>query len=84
MGREERADHDGYASQRPDDVARQLQDAAHLLANTLDRLDEPSWTRTLVYNFPTPQQRSLRWAAVHTVHEVRHHLFDVRRDLSKS
>ena len=82
MGREERAEHDDYAGQRPDDVARQLQDAAQLLANVLDCLDQPSWTRTLIYNFPAPQERSLRWVAVHTVHEVRHHLLDVRRGLS--
>jgi ADP-ribose pyrophosphatase YjhB (NUDIX family) len=82
MGRDERAEHDGYASQSPEDVARQLQDAAQLLANVLDYLDERSWTRTLVYSFPTPQERSLRWVAVHTVHEVRHHLQDVRRGLN--
>src|SRR5687767_13780860 len=37
MGRDERAEHDGYATQRPDDVARQLRDAAAMLAQVLDR-----------------------------------------------
>jgi hypothetical protein len=81
MGRDERAEHDGYAGQNPDDVARQLQDAALLLGNVLDRLDESSWARTIIYNFPTPWERSLRWVAVHTVHEVQHHLQDVQRGL---
>jgi hypothetical protein len=81
MGRDERADKDGYATQAPDDVARQLPDAAHLLANVFDRLDEADWARTLIYNFPVPWERSLRWVAVHTVHEVRHHMKDVRRGL---
>jgi len=81
MGRDERVDHDGYSEQEPDVVARQLTDAALLLANVLDRLDGLSWDRTIVYNYPSPQERTLRWVAVHTVHEVTHHLADVRRQI---
>lgn len=84
MGRDERVEDDGYANQSPEDVARQLQDAARLLANVLERLDERTWTRTIIYSFPTLKERSLRWVAVHTVHEVRHHLLDVRRGFSSS
>ena len=79
MGRDERVEHDGYADQDPLDVARQLGDAAHLFANDLARLDPTEWDRTLMYNYPAVFERSLRWVAVHTVHEVRHHLLDVRR-----
>ena len=79
MGRDERVDHDGYAEQDPLDVARQLGDAARLFANDLARLDANEWDRTVMYNYPTTFERSLRWVAVHTVHEVRHHLLDVRR-----
>lgn len=81
MGRDERVDHDGYAEQDPEDVARQLTDAARLFANVLDRLDAESWARTVVYNYPRPTEKSLRWVAVHTVHEVRHHLGDIRGQL---
>ena len=35
--------------------------------------------RTLIYNYPEPAPRSIRWVAVHTLHEVMHHLGDVRR-----
>jgi len=79
MGRDERVEHDGYADQDPLDVARQLGDAALLFANDLGRLDPKEWDRTLMYNYPTTFERSLRWVAVHTVHEVRHHLLDARR-----
>ncbi len=79
MGRDERVEHDGYAEQDPLDVARQLSDAAQLFANDLSRLDAADWERVLMYNYPAPFERSLRWVAVHTVHEVRHHLLDVRR-----
>lgn len=81
MGRDERVEHDGYADQEVDAVARQLLDAASLFANVLDRLDRESWDRRIVYNFPSPRERTLRWVAVHTVHEVTHHLADVRRQL---
>ncbi len=82
MGREERVDHDGYAKQDPEDVARQLADAARLFANVLSRLDVSDWDRTVVYNYPAPAERSLRWVAVHTLHEVQHHTADVQRQLS--
>ena len=82
MGRDERALHDGYAEQQPVDVARQLNDAALMFANVLARLDDAGWERTLIYNYPTPSERSLRWVAVHTEHEVRHHLGDVRAQLA--
>jgi len=78
MGRDERVDHDGYNEQRPVDVARQLGDAALLFTGVLRRLDDSSWDRTLIYNYPEPSVRSLRWVAVHTLHEVTHHLRDVQ------
>ena len=68
-------------SKDPVRVARQLTDAAHLFANVLARLAPEDWERSVMYNYPKLFERSLRWVAVHTVHEVRHHLLDVRRQL---
>jgi hypothetical protein len=82
MGRDERVDHDGYAEQDPGAVARQLADAADLFARVLARLDPEDWDRSVIYNYPTVSERSLRWVAVHTMHEVRHHLLDVRRQFA--
>ena len=84
MGRDERADHDGYAEQRPLDVARQLRDAATLFAGVLARFDDDTWVRTAIYNFPAPAERSLAWIAVHTQHEVHHHLADVRAQVDEA
>jgi hypothetical protein len=81
MGRDERVDHDGYADQRPADVARQLEDAAGLFANVLARLGPDDWDRTALYNYPEPTERSLRWIAVHTVHELHHHRLDIVEQL---
>lgn len=79
MGRDERVEHEGYALQDPADVARQLIDAAALFANVLDRLPPADWERTLVYSYPAPAERTVRWVALHTLHELRHHLLDARR-----
>lgn len=81
MGRDERVEHDGYAEQAPKDVARQLTDAAQLFANVLARIGPGEWGRTVMYTYPQRSERSLEWVTVHTLHEVRHHLLDVRRQL---
>jgi hypothetical protein len=81
MGRDERVVHDGYREQDPRDVARQLTDAALLFANVLDRLGPEEWGRSVMYNYPARSERSLQWVAVHTVHEVQHHLLDVQSQI---
>jgi hypothetical protein len=83
MGRDERVDHDGYAEQDPEDVIRQAADAASMFTNVLARLGEGDWERRVTYNFPTPMERLLRWVAVHTVHEVEHHLGDARQTAAR-
>lgn len=77
MGRDERVAHDGYAESDPAEVAEEVTAAARLLANTLRRLDTPDWERRIVYNWPQRSERTLRWVALNTQHEVRHHLLDI-------
>lgn len=85
MGRDERVEHDGYNTQRPAEVARELGDAALLLSNVFCRLSADDWDRMIVYPYPYPDpepgERSLRWVATHTLHELHHHLFDIRRQI---
>ena len=83
MGRDERVVHDGYADQTPVEVAAEVTMTARLLANVLERLDAEDWERSLVYNWPERQERTLRWLATHTVHDVHHHLLDARRQLDR-
>jgi uncharacterized glyoxalase superfamily protein PhnB len=83
MGRDERVEADDYIDQQPVDVARQLGDAALLFSGVLGRLDERGWQRTLIYNYPDRATRTLAWVAVHTVHELVHHLGDVQRQLGQ-
>ena len=80
-GRDERVVHDGYAEQEPEDVARQLGDAAQMFSNVLARLTADDWNRTVIYHYPETCQRSLRWVAIHTMHEAQHHLLDIRRQV---
>ena len=82
MGRDERVEHDGYAGQDSQDVARQLVDAAAMFANDLDRLTPADWDRTVMYSYPKRWERSLRWVAVHTLHEVHHHRRDIEHQLA--
>ncbi|MFL6120382.1 DinB family protein [Actinophytocola sp.] len=82
MGRDERVEHDGYADQNPADVARQLSDAALLFTNVLRRLTAAAWAFTVLYRYPEPTERTLHWVALHTLHEVQHHLLDVQRQLT--
>jgi len=81
MGRDERVAHDGYADQEPLDVARQLADAAQMFCHVLGRLSGDDWNRTMLYNFPEASERSLRWVAVHTLHDVHHHLGDITHQI---
>ncbi len=81
MGRDERVEHDGYDSQDPEDVARQLTDAGLMFGGVLARFGAADWEREVLYPYPDPTPRTLAWVAVHTVHEARHHLMDVRRQL---
>jgi hypothetical protein len=84
MGRDERVEHDGYRVQQPGDVARQLRDAALMFTHVLGRLSPDEWSRTVTYNYPQRQERSLAWVAVHTEHEVLHHLRDIEMQLTGS
>ena len=54
-----------------------------MFANVLARLGPSDWDRTVIYNYPVATERSLRWVAEHTLHEVRHHLLDVRRQRAR-
>ena len=81
MGRDERVTHEGYAEQKPVEVAEELTMAARLLANVLHRLDATDWELRLIYNWPERTERTLRWVAANALHDVRHHLMDVHRQL---
>ena len=79
MRRDERAVELRYNEQDPAAVNDQIATAADALARTLEDLDAAGWKRTGLYNYPTPQLRTVEWIGRHTVHELRHHTVDVER-----
>ena len=84
MGRDERVELDGCASQGPADVARLLGDAAQLSGTDLDRLVGADCDRQASDSYPERAERSLRWLAIRTVREVRHHLGDVGEQIAET
>lgn len=78
MGRDVRVEHEGYAVQDPVDVVQEIAMAARLFAGVLDRLGPEDWRRGLLYSYPDWSERSIAWVAGHTLHEIRHHLRDIR------
>lgn len=79
MGRDERPALYRYAEQHPDVVAREILAAADAFAVVVDALDDQQLERTVTYNWPERNVRTLRWVAEHTVHELVHHRMDVKR-----
>ncbi|GIE99406.1 DinB family protein [Paractinoplanes rishiriensis] len=79
MGRDERAVLEAYNSQEMHLVLAALTGAAHRLARAFSALTPHEWERTGVYNWPTVEARDLLWLGRHTLHEVEHHLMDLRR-----
>ena len=81
MYRDERVELCGYDIHPLPEVLDQLVIAAELCATVFARLDRSAWTRPLTYNWPAPEAHDLAWLARHTLHEGRHHLWDVRKVL---
>lgn len=81
MGREERVVSERYNEQDPHRVGFEIADATGILAGELARLSPRSWEREGLYSYPTEQVRSVEWIARNTVHEGRHHLMDMERQL---
>ena len=67
-----------YAGDMADVVSGELKVAASLFARTWDRIPLDMTERMMVYGYPRVAERSLRWVAAQALHEVEHHLMDVR------
>jgi DNA segregation ATPase FtsK/SpoIIIE, S-DNA-T family len=83
MYRDERVGLARYNDDDPAVVAAELVMAADLFARLLERLDADQLARPCIYNYPEPARRDVGWVGRHTLHEVIHHLADVRRVLDR-
>ncbi len=66
-----------YSDDGFEEVGREVDLAASLIARAFARLDDTQWQRRCIYGYPTPAPRTVAWLGRHTVHEGRHHLRDV-------
>jgi hypothetical protein len=81
MGRDQRVIDDRYNEQDPAEVVATIGTNAGVLADAFADLSPAEWTRTGIYNFPEPTERSMVWLGQHVIHEAHHHLLDVGRTL---
>jgi DNA segregation ATPase FtsK/SpoIIIE, S-DNA-T family len=83
MHRDERVALCAYETEEPDAVLAGLAVAADLWCLLVGGLDAAGWCRPLDYNLPDARDVDVTWLARRTVHEVTHHLDDVRAVLRR-
>jgi hypothetical protein len=79
MRRDERVVEERYKDEPPQEVSREINEAAAALGIALESLDDGAWSRTGIYNYPQRRVRTVEWIGRHTVHEGEHHLWDIDR-----
>jgi len=82
MYRDERVDAGLYRFDTPGDVAEELTILTRLVITTVSSLGDEVEERTLVFSPQSPHEVTVGWAIAQLVHEVRHHLMDVRENLA--
>jgi hypothetical protein len=83
MYRDQRVDLAGYDREDQAAVPGQLMMAADLFARVFEARSAEDLARPCIYHYPEPSQRDVAWLARHTMHEVVHHLGDVRSVLAR-
>lgn len=84
MGPDQRAVDDDYNGQDPAFVLDELDVAATAFAERLATLAPDDWDRTGVYGVAGIGERDVAWIGRHTLHEVVHHLMDIRRGVEQA
>lgn len=79
--RDERVDSGFYALDTSATLRRQLAVATDMLCDVLMTMPDDGWARTMRYSPTTPLEVDLAWVAAQALHEVSHHLADVRENL---
>jgi S-DNA-T family DNA segregation ATPase FtsK/SpoIIIE len=75
------AERDGYNESDPSVVVDELTAAADSLAAAVEAVPAGGWSRTAVFGYPEPTERTARWLVAHSAHEGHHHLLDIGRAL---
>ena len=78
MYREERVDLGLYREDQPLNVADEVVVAATMFGRLFGLLTSPQLAREVQYGYPGPARRTIAWLGQQSVHEVEHHLDDMR------
>lgn len=81
--RDQRVDLGLYARDTPANVQLELDVASDLFVRTYAALSPEQLARPCQYAYPALSTRSVLWMAQQTVHEVEHHLGDIRANASR-
>jgi hypothetical protein len=79
--KDERIDLGLYMADNAHDVAAETTAAASMFERLFDAIDPTKLDRMVQYGFPNPGPRTLLWMGQQAVHEVEHHLGDMRKNL---
>ena len=79
---DDRIAHGLYAAEQPAQLAVDIHAGAGMFARTIEAMDDQQLDRPIAYPWLRQATRSLLWVAAQALHEVEHHLDDVRRRIS--
>ncbi len=71
-----------YAGESVEALPAEMTVATELLCRTLEALTPEVLARPIFYPYPVPATRTLLWVGAQAVHEMEHHLDDVRTLMS--
>ena len=83
MHRDERVDRGLYQCDTVADVSAELAVVTRLFTKTVSSLREEDARRALIYSSASPHEVTVAWAIAQAIHEVEHHLSDIRENLTR-
>ena len=83
MHRDERVDRGLYQCDTVADVSAELAVVTRLFTKTVSSLREDDARRALIYSSASPHEVTVAWAIAQAIHEVEHHLSDIRENLTR-
>ena len=78
--REERVELGLYATDTAEAVADELDAARAILVRLFSQIEPAALDRPVRYGNPNPISRTVGWMAKQAVHEIEHHLADIRHN----
>jgi hypothetical protein len=81
MYRDERVDLGLYRREQAGELAEELRRAGDMFTRLFGSIEPAALNRPVIYNYPSPTQRTLLWMGQQVVHEVEHHATDIEQNV---